>query len=172
MLKWNKKPRGERAVGRIIGVLMYCRKASGSYKYYFEEKEPGEWYGTKTEKVAPLSPFEKNRLRNEALNPKKSGGILSLFRQSKPSGEDAAMPTSGNFYYGESGCPYCGNLSYVKCGTCNKLSCWNPEVKRFTCAICDASGEVNGTIDSLDGVDADGGRKNSSTSSLGRNFKR
>jgi len=161
-------------VGRIISVLMYCQNSNGSYKYYFEEREPGEWYGTKTEKVAAVSLFEKNRIKNEALNPKKSGGFLSsLLRPQRAQEASESMPASGNFYYGESGCPYCGNLSYVKCNNCHKLTCWNPNNKRFTCAICGNKGEVVGTIDSLDGVDADGKKtRPDSTSTLGRNFRR
>ena len=47
-------------------------------------------------------------------------------------------------------CPYCGNKEFVHCGKCKKLTCYSGS-GRFVCDHCGGSGEINGTIDSLEG---------------------
>ncbi len=47
-------------------------------------------------------------------------------------------------------CPYCGNDSFVECGVCKKLTCYNGH-ELFECASCGNKGPVSGTIDSLKG---------------------
>lgn len=47
-------------------------------------------------------------------------------------------------------CPYCGNKKFVRCGRCNKLTCYSGDGK-FTCDHCGNVGEVTGTIDTLEG---------------------
>lgn len=47
-------------------------------------------------------------------------------------------------------CPYCGNTVFVRCGKCGKLTCY-PGKGTFACDHCGNRGEVNGTIDSLEG---------------------
>ena len=47
------------------------------------------------------------------------------------------------------GCPHCGSPSYVKCGTCHKISCWNGSDQTVHCPWCDTTSEIGGTIESL-----------------------
>ena len=47
-------------------------------------------------------------------------------------------------------CPYCGNREFVRCGRCRKLTCYSGK-GNFTCDHCGNTGEVKGTIDSLEG---------------------
>ena len=47
-------------------------------------------------------------------------------------------------------CPYCGNTEFVRCGKCKKLTCYSGK-GIFVCDHCGNKGEVNGTIDSLEG---------------------
>lgn len=47
-------------------------------------------------------------------------------------------------------CPYCGNDSFVKCGHCHKLTCYSG-YGLFECVSCGRTGEVQGTIDSVEG---------------------
>ncbi len=47
-------------------------------------------------------------------------------------------------------CPYCGSKSFVRCGRCRCLTCYD-EKGYFTCAYCNNSGEVKGYIDFLEG---------------------
>lgn len=47
-------------------------------------------------------------------------------------------------------CPYCGNPGFVRCGKCNKLTCYSG-IGNFVCDHCGSTGEVRGIIDSLEG---------------------
>lgn len=47
-------------------------------------------------------------------------------------------------------CPHCGNTEFVRCGRCGKLTCYSGS-GNFTCDHCSNTGEVSGTIDSLEG---------------------
>jgi hypothetical protein len=64
---------------------------------------------------------------------------------------------SGQFVLGESyrGCPSCGSDSFVRCGRCHELACWDRSWPRFDCPRCGNSGPVSGTIDSVRGSGQD-----------------
>lgn len=47
-------------------------------------------------------------------------------------------------------CPYCGNMEFVLCGKCKKLTCYSGS-GRFACDHCGNTGEVSGIIESLEG---------------------
>lgn len=49
---------------------------------------------------------------------------------------------------GYTGCPGCGNMSYVRCGACAELTCW-PGGSLFECAACGIHGTVSGGIDQV-----------------------
>ncbi|ACV21454.1 hypothetical protein [Slackia heliotrinireducens] len=52
-------------------------------------------------------------------------------------------PVSGNIFVSDEypGCPYCGNMGWVSCGDCKKLTCYGAEIgSDFTCAWCGHSG--------------------------------
>jgi hypothetical protein len=69
-------------------------------------------------------------------------------------GEQVVAEVTGPFGFGPEyrGCPLCQASGYVKCGTCNRLSCW-PGSGLFTCGWCGNQGVVNGEIESLQRVD-------------------
>ncbi len=48
-------------------------------------------------------------------------------------------------------CPYCGNMSYIQCGSCGKITCKPVNVKEFSCAYCGNSGVVSGYIKEING---------------------
>jgi hypothetical protein len=50
------------------------------------------------------------------------------------------------------GCGSCGVSSYVKCGVCSELSCWDGE-PTYRCFHCGNSGPVIGPIDSASAID-------------------
>lgn len=50
------------------------------------------------------------------------------------------------------GCAACRANSFVKCGTCSKLSCWNGD-RMSTCGFCGISAETGGTIEEIGVVD-------------------
>lgn len=138
-------------MGRIITTTVYCpNRQGGRYRATFEEKELGEWYGVRADKLAPLTAAERQALRNQTT--KKEGGLLSfLSRLSAKKPE--TLDVRGNFYSGELVCPECGCTAFVKCGNCNQLSCYDGG-DTYTCAACGASGRVEGHIENLSG-DAD-----------------
>jgi hypothetical protein len=63
---------------------------------------------------------------------------------------------TGNIVIGSSypGCPYCRATSWVTCGTCSKLACWDGDFHRVTCPWCgtesEVAGEIRGLIGDLD----------------------
>lgn len=52
---------------------------------------------------------------------------------------------SGNAYH----CPVCRNTRIVRCGKCGRITCYDGSGS-FTCAWCKNSGNVKGTIKSID----------------------
>ena len=48
-------------------------------------------------------------------------------------------------------CPNCGNIGYIRCGTCGKITCKHSNTKDFTCAHCGKTGVVNGVIKGIGG---------------------
>lgn len=50
------------------------------------------------------------------------------------------------------GCPYCAADSFVRCGRCHELSCYDSSWEVFRCPRCGNSGAVTGAIDSLSGL--------------------
>jgi hypothetical protein len=47
-----------------------------------------------------------------------------------------------------SGCPECGNRSYVRCGACGELSCW-PGTGYFACVACGNGSMPEGRINDV-----------------------
>jgi hypothetical protein len=52
------------------------------------------------------------------------------------------------------GCPACKATGYVKCSSCQQLSCWADVESTFTCGWCGTTGTVDGLITSI-GVNHD-----------------
>lgn len=57
-------------------------------------------------------------------------------RRAKKEGYDITR-IQGSLYHTEGylGCPYCGTKSFVQCNKCQKISCWNGEI-RLNCEWC------------------------------------
>lgn len=47
------------------------------------------------------------------------------------------------------GCPYCESRSFVSCGSCHKLCCWDGRAPSTTCTWCGYTAAVSGSITSL-----------------------
>ncbi len=60
----------------------------------------------------------------------------------------AALTIKGGLDVGQAyaGCPTCGVGSFVKCGVCARLSCWNSSRRTFRCGWCGNEGVVEGGI--------------------------
>lgn len=46
-------------------------------------------------------------------------------------------------------CPICGNKDIVRCGKCHRITCYDGKGK-FKCAYCGNSGQVSGTMQSVE----------------------
>ena len=46
-------------------------------------------------------------------------------------------------------CPWCGDVNFVRCGKCHKLTCYD-DSGTFHCAHCSNSGKVTGYIENID----------------------
>ena len=54
-------------------------------------------------------------------------------------------------------CPWCGDTSFVRCGKCQNLTCYDSS-GTFTCAHCGRSGKVSGYIESIKVTHSGGGQ--------------
>lgn len=54
-------------------------------------------------------------------------------------------------------CPDCGSVDFVRCGACGKQTCYKG-TGLFHCAYCGNSGEVKGTIDTIDVTNSGNGQ--------------
>ncbi len=136
-------------MGRIISTIVYCRLEKGTrFSAQFQEKSPGKWYGIRAEELPKLSWMEQKSLKAKVT--KKGGLFSSLLGSFAPKSENT-ITESGSFYW-DLKCPYCGCTTYVECGVCHQLTCYDDN-GTFTCAICGNRGEVDGTIDGITGSD-------------------
>ena len=67
-------------------------------------------------------------------------------REGYSSGEIAGSLQAGE---GWPGCPVCGNISFVRCNSCHRVTCHPNYSGWFSCRWCTSSGEVGGSIDRL-----------------------
>ena len=132
-------------MGRIIDVVIYCANSKNRYKAFFEEKQPGKWYGIGTEKLEPLSFFKRFALKMGA----KKGNNSSPYAKVGVGGVTANV--QGTFYLGNHKCPFCGNTNYVKCHVCREWTCNKNGATQFKCAVCGNSGKITGTINAASG---------------------
>ncbi len=131
-------------MGRIIDVIMYCSTSKKRYKGYFEENEPETWFGVRVEPYQE-SFLDKVKAALSGGGTTPSRGAMSAERRQRQAS------VTGIFNIGEHKCPYCGNESFVKCGSCGEWSCHKYEDNRFTCGSCNATGVIEGYIDSATG---------------------
>jgi hypothetical protein len=47
------------------------------------------------------------------------------------------------------GCPSCGSDSYVRCGRCSELGCWDETWPGFLCPTCGNNGPVSTGLDAV-----------------------
>lgn len=147
-------------MGRIIDVVIYCRNSKNRYKAFFEEKQPGKWYGMYTEKMAPPSFFERLSLKNKVKKERSGSSFSKLNFGSSITKENGKNEVKGTFFIGAHQCPFCGNTNFVKCNTCHEWTCNKNGDTYFKCAVCDNSGKISGKIDSASGNLAQSQSKN------------
>lgn len=96
-------------------ILMKCPEGDKIYGVRIEEYE-GDWYRTW---AFPLDPKKASR----------EGYDKNRF--------------SGNLWPADEypGCPHCKSVSFLKCETCGKLSCWTGQEK-VKCPWCGTKGRI------------------------------
>ncbi len=76
--------------------------------------------------------------------------LTSVADKGPSGGQPGRLAVSGQFGLAPeyAGCPGCRADSYVRCGNCSNLSCWNSATTTFACGSCNNRGDVSGRIDS------------------------
>jgi predicted RNA-binding Zn-ribbon protein involved in translation (DUF1610 family) len=89
-----------------------------------------------------------------------SDGQWALLKVDILRGRTTGSPTadqqlSGAFAIGAdySGCPECGNDSFMRCGQCEKLTCWSSETSEAKCGACGHTGPMGGEISDVNASD-------------------
>jgi predicted RNA-binding Zn-ribbon protein involved in translation (DUF1610 family) len=108
----------------VVIVISRCSPSRQSFGIRVEERLPGQWVGNWAFAI------------KEAVA-KKEGYVSSEVRGSFEF--DSEYP----------GCPHCGASSIFKCGMCNKIGCWDAEVRVVTCPWCGKTDELAGHIESF-----------------------
>ncbi len=82
--------------------------------------------------------------------------LFSVSTDASPQSQAGRLPVAGRFGISSKyrGCPRCGSDSYARCGNCGELGCWDSSSRFFTCGNCGVRGEVSGSIESLNAMDA------------------
>lgn len=145
-------------MGQKMEVKMYCQTGKGAFIAVFEELKPEEWYSMEAKMLPPPPPAQKPSFLQK----------IGLMKSPEPvrSAPQKKMQVKGAFFIGDMKCPFCGNTSFVKCGSCGELTCFPADGKYFKCIPCGNSGEVSGTISDMSGDMDNGG--NGDMSSLSR----
>lgn len=130
-------------MSRTISVVIRCVNSKHSFKAFFEEQQPKQWYGVRTEKIIPPSFLERMLKKTQLMQ------MPDVPSDSNTEKEESSV--TGSFYNGTNQCPYCGNTGFVRCGKCHKWNCHKDGVKQFHCALCGNTGEITGVIDSASG---------------------
>lgn len=138
-------------MARTIDVVIYCANSNNRYKAFFEEKQPGKWYGVRTEKMAPPSFFERMSMKSKAKKSKSNSPYAKLSVGSAVNKSSGKANVQGAFFIGSHQCPFCGNTNFVKCHVCHEWTCNQNGATQFKCAVCDNSGKISGQIDAASG---------------------
>lgn len=145
-------------MGRIIDVVIYCAKSNNRYKAFFEEQQPGKWYGVRAEKLPPISFFEKLSMKSKAKE-SNSSSSYAKYSVSSINKSIGKANVRGEFFIGNNRCPFCGNTGFVKCGVCSEWTCSPENATSFKCAVCGNSGQISGHIDAAAGNLTQGNNK-------------
>lgn len=107
-------------------ILFKCDKACKSFGVRVEEDSDKDWVRTWA------FPVDSNTEKNENYS---------------------KQQVIGNLYYTSEycGCPYCQTNRFVKCNTCDKITCFGDDRNGvFKCGWCGISGKVVDTTDKFD----------------------
>lgn len=111
------------ALPNVVIVLARCTSSRKPYGLRFEEKARGHWSATWAFAIK-----ESSAVR-EGCGAAEIRGAFEI---------DQKFP----------GCPHCRAGSMFRCG-CGKVACHDGMASRVTCPWCSMSGDLDGSVDSL-----------------------
>lgn len=104
-------------------IISRCERSHGGYGMRVEEREDGTWWATWTYAL------DEKRAEREGFGQTIIRSTLNVDRPFR-------------------GCPHCEANSFVKCGVCERFSCWRG-APMWKCAWCATSGTPTGAITSF-----------------------
>ena len=129
-------------MGQKMETKMYCQSGKGAFIAVFEELSSEHWYAMEAKPLPEEKPSKPSFLQR-----------LGMALSSKPTTtyNPPKRHVKGAFFIGDMRCPFCGNSSFIKCGSCGELTCFKEGGTHFKCIPCGNQGEVSGTISDMDG---------------------
>ncbi len=109
----------------VVIVMARCSHESGPFGIRFEKKDGNIWLGDWAFTINEYS------ARKEKYDHNVISGSIDL---------DPHYP----------GCPFCKSMAIVRCGKCNKVSCYDGQSSITTCPWCKNKARIGGIIDHLD----------------------
>ena len=94
-------------------------------------------------KLTMLNGKKSHLAANDCTLPNQGKGLKTI--------DLSAGLVTGRTYH----CPICGNKDIVRCGKCHRITCYDGS-GTFKCAFCGNSGQVSGTMKSIDVYDSSG----------------
>jgi TerY-C metal binding domain len=107
----------------VVIVIGRCSRNQQRFGIRFEQKGRNQWDADWAFKI------NESAAKRERYDQSEISGLFSF---------GAAFP----------GCPYCGSMSFYKCG-CGKIACWDAVASAVTCPWCRSTGKLGGAVESL-----------------------
>ncbi|MUG96837.1 hypothetical protein F7734_32650 [Scytonema sp. UIC 10036] len=109
---------------KVVIVMARCSHSKQGFGIRVEEKSSQHW-------VADWAfAIKEAAAKREGYDRSEIAGSFEI---------DAAYP----------GCPHCEESSFVKCGSCGKVACWDGKRTTHTCPWCGCKTEISGSIKNL-----------------------
>jgi len=151
-------------MNRFFETTIYCQDGAHRYKATFEEQNPEEWVGVKSEALPPLRGSERAQLKDakngitREAKPRFSLGALLGGKKQAPVAPPVKTPSmsdfKGAFYTGSLKCPSCGKTGFFSCNGCHNLVCHDGSNKAY-CPVCEVGINISGTIKNMSGNEKD-----------------
>lgn len=110
-------------LNRVV-IPAKCTKTGHQFGMTFREIKAGEWH------LYWAFKLDEARLKYEKYESLTITGNIQC---------DSTYP----------GCPHCSDQSYVRCGVCKKVACWDALTQEFHCPWCNNTTPISGEITEL-----------------------
>jgi hypothetical protein len=109
---------------KVVIIMARCSRSKKSFGIRMEDKLAGQW------SADWAFAMKEDAAKREGYDKSDISGNFSI---------DDTYP----------GCPYCEQLSFVKCGKCEKVSCGGEQGSTHVCPWCNNNAQISGYIESL-----------------------